>query len=168
MQNGYGHINGIEGRAFVFDPIGEPELFVDVRRRRVFAFLLDVGAIAILTFATGVVVFFLGLFTFGLGWLIYAFLWQAVALVYTAFTLGGPYSATPGMRAMGLEMRLWYGAPVYPLLAAVHAAAYWFSVVFLTPFVLIVSLLNDRKRCLHDIVLGTVVINASGGIAEYD
>ncbi|MCW2309332.1 RDD family protein [Rhodobium gokarnense] len=155
-----------DNRDFVFDPVRQPELFDDVRRRRIFAFLLDVVAIAALTFVTGVAVFVLGLLTFGLGWLIYAFLWQAVALLYTAFTLGGPNSATPGMRAMGLEMRLWDGAPMYPLLAAVHALGYWLSVVFLTPFVLLVSLISDRKRLLHDMLLGTVVINSPGD-AEY-
>ena len=167
MSQDYSHTHGVEGRAFVYDPYAQPEVFADVRRRRMFGFLLDVAAIAILTLAVGVVVFFLGVFTFGIGWLIYAFLWQAVALTYTALTLGGPYSATPGMRAMGLEMRLWHGEPIYPLLAAVHAAAYWFSVAFLTPLVLAISLFNDRKRCLHDIVLGTVVINSPDALPDY-
>lgn len=166
MQQGYGNMQGAAGRNFVYDPYAQPELFVDVRRQRIFAFLLDVAAIAILTFMLGIAVFFLGIFTFGLGWMIYAFLWQAVALAYTALTLGGPTSATPGMRAMGLEMRLWHGGTMYPLLAAVHVAAYWFSVVFLSPFVLIVSLFNDRKRLLHDIALGTVVINSPTAIAD--
>ena len=47
----------------------------------------------------------------------------------------------------------------YFLLGAVHAIAFWVSVSFLTPLVLLVALFNDRKRLLHDIVLGTVVIN---------
>jgi uncharacterized RDD family membrane protein YckC len=64
------------------------------------------------------------------------------------------------MRAMGLEMRLWYGARPYPLLAAVHALLFWFSISLLTPLVLLVSLFSDRKRLLHDIVLGTMVINS--------
>ena len=29
----------------------------------------------------------------------------------------------------------------------------------LTPLVLIVSLFNDRRRCLHDMLVGTIVIN---------
>ncbi|PLX39673.1 MAG: RDD family protein [Hyphomicrobiales bacterium] len=167
MTHSHDTTESLEGRDFVFDPIDQPELFSDVRRRRIFAFLLDVAAIAILTLASGVIVFFLGLFTFGLGWLLYAFLWQAVALIYSAFTLGGPTSATPGMRAMGLEMRLWHGGRMYPLLAAVHAILYWLSVTFLTPLVLIVSLISDRKRCLHDIVLGTVVLDATALSRSY-
>ena len=63
------------------------------------------------------------------------------------------------MRVMDLEMRTWYGAPAYFVLGAVHAVGYWVSVSFLTPLVLLVALVNDRKRLLHDIVLGTIVIN---------
>lgn len=143
-----------------FDPIQNPELFESVRSRRIFAFLIDVIIIALLTFGAGVLVFVLGVFTLGLGFMLYAILPTAVALLYVAFTLGGPRASTLGMRAMGLEMRLWYGARPYPLLAAVHVLLFWFSISLLTPLVLLVSLLSDRKRLLHDIVLGTVVINS--------
>ena len=117
--------------------------------------------IALLTFGAGILVFFLGVFTLGLGFLLYGILPAAVALLYVAFTLGGPMASTLGMRAMGLEMRLWYGAKPYALLAAVHALLFWFSVSLLTPLVLLVSLFSDRKRLLHDIILGVVVINSS-------
>ncbi len=56
-------------------------------------------------------------------------------------------------------MRTWYGAPAYFVLGAVHAIAFWFSISALTPFVLLVCFFNERRRLLHDIVLGTVVIN---------
>ncbi|MBO6891005.1 MAG: RDD family protein [Roseibium sp.] len=148
-------------RQDAFDPVRNPELFSGVRSRRIFAFLIDVVIIALLTLGSGVVVFFLGIFTLGLGFLLYAILPTAVALLYVAFTLGGPLASTLGMRAMGLEMRLWYGAKPYPLLAAVHAILFWFSVSLLTPLVLLVSLFSDRKRLLHDIILGTVVINSA-------
>jgi len=154
-------ISSSEPRRDAFDPVARPELFEGVRSRRVFAFFIDVIAIAVLTFAAGVLVFVLGIFTFGLAFLFYAFLGQAVALLYAAFTLGGSNAATPGMRAMGLEMRLWYGAKPYPLLAAMHALLFWFSVALLTPLVLLVALFSDRKRLLHDLVLGTVVMNTS-------
>jgi len=149
-----------EQRQDQYDPLVRRELYSGVRSRRIFAFFIDVIAIAILFTMAAFLVFFLGIFTLGLAWLMYAFLWQAVALLYVGFTLGGPKAATPGMAAMGLEMRLWYGAKPYPLLAAMHALLYWFSIAFLTPLILLVSLFSDRKRLLHDIVLGTVVVNA--------
>jgi uncharacterized RDD family membrane protein YckC len=65
------------------------------------------------------------------------------------------------MRVMDLEMRTWYGAPSYFVLGAMHAVVFWISISVLTPFVLLVGLFNGRRRLLHDIVLGTVVINNS-------
>ena len=63
------------------------------------------------------------------------------------------------MRAMEIEIRTWYGAPAYFLLGAVHAVVYWVSVSVLTPFILLVGLFNARRRLLHDILVGTVLIN---------
>ncbi|EFO29486.1 RDD domain-containing protein [Roseibium sp. TrichSKD4] len=156
-----------DSRQDQFDPLVRPELFSGVRSRRIFAFFIDVISIFILTTVAAVVIFFLGIFTLGLAWLLYAIMAPAVALLYVAFTLGGPNAATPGMRAMGLEMRLWYGAKPYPLLAAVHVLAFWFSVSLLTPLILLISLFSDRKRLLHDIVLGTVVMNSDANRLQY-
>jgi uncharacterized RDD family membrane protein YckC len=58
-----------------------------------------------------------------------------------------------------LEMRTWYGAPAYFVLGAAHAVVYWLSISFLTPFILLVTFFNDRKRLLHDMLVGTIVIN---------
>jgi uncharacterized RDD family membrane protein YckC len=41
----------------------------------------------------------------------------------------------------------------------VHAVVYWVSVSVLTPFILLVGLFNTRRRLLHDILVGTVLIN---------
>jgi uncharacterized RDD family membrane protein YckC len=56
-------------------------------------------------------------------------------------------------------MRTWYGAPAYFVLGAVHAVVFWIAVSMLTPLVLLVCLFNERRRCLHDMLVGTVVIN---------
>ncbi len=102
---------------------------------------------------------FLGLFTFGLGWLLFPVLGPGVALAYVGFTLGGPHSATPGMRTMGLTMRMLNGRRPDILIAAIHALLFWFSVSLLTPLILLVSFFNAEKRLLHDIVLGVAVVN---------
>jgi uncharacterized RDD family membrane protein YckC len=47
------------------------------------------------------------------------------------------------------------------VLGAVHAVAFWFTVSFFSPFVLLVAFFNERRRLLHDILLGTVIINNS-------
>ena len=65
------------------------------------------------------------------------------------------------MRVMDLELRTWYGTPGYFVLGAMHAVLFWVSISFLTPLIVLVGLFNGRRRLLHDIILGTVVINSS-------
>jgi len=105
-----------------------------------------------------------GVVTLGLGWALFWLVSPASviwALIYYGATLGGPHSATVGMRVMGVELRTWYGAPGYFVLGAMHAVLFWVSVSFLTPLVLLVGPFNSRRRLLHDIMLGTIVINSS-------
>jgi uncharacterized RDD family membrane protein YckC len=105
-----------------------------------------------------------GVVTLGLGWALFWLAWPASviwAVVYYGACIGGPHSATIGMRVMDLELRTWYGASGYFVLGAMHAVLFWMSISFLTPFVVLVGLFNGRRRLLHDVVLGTVVINNS-------
>jgi uncharacterized RDD family membrane protein YckC len=130
--------------------------------RRFIAFVIDVVIILLPVALAAVFIFVLGLVTFLLGWALFWLLYPGTiiwALVYCGSTLGSPASATIGMRIMDLEMRTWYGAPAYFVLGAVHAIVFWITVSILTPLVLVVGLLNERQRLLHDILVGTVVIN---------
>jgi len=149
-------------RPHAFDPYLEPELFRGVLTRRVFAFIIDVIVLSVPVILGVIFIAVFGLVTLGLGWALFWLVSPASviwALVYYGATLGGPHSATIGMRVMDLELRTWYGAPGYFLLGAMHAVLFWISVSVLSPFVLLVGLFNGRRRLLHDFVLGTVVIN---------
>ena len=151
-----------EVKPHAYDPTTSPELFEGVLARRVLAFVIDVILIAIPVVFAGLFIFVFGLVTFGLGWALYWLLSPAAviwALVYYGTTFGSPASATIGMRVMDLEMRTWYGAPMYFLLGAVHAIVFWITVSALTPLILLVGLFNERRRLLHDMLVGTVVIN---------
>jgi uncharacterized RDD family membrane protein YckC len=147
-----------------FDPHLQPELFRGVLTRRVIAFLIDVIVLSIPVILAVLFIAVFGLVTLGLGWALFllvtpfSVIW---ALLYYGATLGGPHSATIGMRVMDLEVRTWYGAPCYFLLGAMHAVVFWISIAVLSPLVLLVGLFNGRRRLLHDIVLGTIVINNS-------
>jgi uncharacterized RDD family membrane protein YckC len=147
-----------------FDPWSQPELFRGVLTRRVFAFLIDLVVLSIPVILAYVFVGLFGLITLGLGWLLFWLVWPAAiiwAVIYYGASLGGPHSATLGMRVMDLELRTWYGAPSYFVLGAMHAVLFWISVSMLTPLVLLIGLFNRRRRLLHDMILGTVVINSS-------
>lgn len=143
-----------------FDPRSQPELFEAVLSRRILAFFIDALIIVALMIPAALVVFVIGVLTFGIGWLLYGCLFVLVALAYVALTLGGPASATVGMGIAGLELRTWSGAPMFPLLAIMHAILFWFSVSVLTPFVLLVGLFTYRKQLLHDLLLGVVMVNS--------
>ena len=148
-----------------YDPYLQPELFRGVATRRVFAFLIDMVVIAVPVVLGYLFILVFGVVTLGLGWMLFWLAWPASvvwAVVYYGATIGGPNSATIGMRVMDLELRTWYGAPGYFVLGAMHAVLFWVSISFLTPFVVLVGLFNGRRRLLHDIVLGTVVINSFG------
>ena len=154
----------IELKPHAYDPVANPELFEGVLARRCIAFLIDVTVIAVPVLFAAVFIFIFGLVTLGLGWALYWLLSPATAIwaiVYYGFTFGSPASATIGMRVMDIEMRTWYGAPAYFVLGAVHAIVYWLTVSFLTPFILLVAFFNERKRLLHDMLVGTSVINNS-------
>ena len=147
-----------------FDPWAQPELFRGVATRRVFAFLIDLVILLVPVILGYLFIAVFGLITFGLGWALFWLAWPASiiwAIVYYGASIGGPHSATVGMRMMDLELRTWYGAPGYFVLGATHAVLFWVSVSFLTPLVLLVGLFNSRRRLLHDIILGTVVVNGS-------
>jgi len=150
--------------AHVYDPAAQPELFENVLARRVIAFFIDVLVIAVPLALLAVFILMFGVVTLGLGWFLYllfapiSVIW---ALFYYGLTLGSPACASIGMRMVGIEMRTWYGGEMYFLLGAVHAVGFWLTVSLLTPFVLLVGLFNDRKRLLHDMLLGTIVINST-------
>jgi len=155
---------GAEIRPHAYDPYQQPELFRGVLTRRMIAFLIDLLVLAVPVILAVIFIAVFGLVTLGLGWALFWLVSPASviwAIVYYGATIGGPNSATIGMRIMDLELRTWYGAPGYFVLGAVHAVCFWISVSVLSPFVLLVGLFNGRRLLLHDFVLGTVVINTS-------
>ncbi len=129
-----------------------------VRTRRVVAFCLDYLFVGLLSIPFAVVVFLLGIITLGLGFALFSILVPAVALMYVAFTLGGSEQATPGMRMMGIRLERLDDKPIDGILAVVHTVLFWAGNVLLTPLILLATLFLDRKRTVHDILLGTVVV----------
>lgn len=145
---------------FVYDAETQPDLFEDILSKRIIAFVFDAILIVLLMVPAALLVLVLGVITLGIGWLLFPPLFALVALGYVALTLGGPASATLGMRLAGVEMRTWSGQKMFPLLAIMHALIFWFSVGILTPFILLVGLFTERRQLLHDLLLGVVALNA--------
>ncbi len=154
----------VELKPHAYDPAVTPELFDGVLARRVIAFFIDLIVLTLPVVFAAIFIAVFGVVTLGLGWLLFLLLWPAAvlwAILYYGFTFGRPSSATLGMRVAGIELRTWYGAPAYFVLGAMHGLAYWVSVSMLTPIILLVGFFNARRRLLHDILLGTIVINSA-------
>lgn len=82
-------------------------------------------------------------------------LFPIVAFFYNGLTVSGARMGTPGMRAMDLEVRTANGGRAPFINAAVHAVLFYVSWMF--PPILLFSLLDGQKRCLHDMLAGLIV-----------
>lgn len=139
------------------DPFDHPVYIDGVLAKRVVAFAID-GALILATFAAlwvlfGIVaVFSLFLLTLSLNVTV-------VAIAYFSGFTGLGRRATPGMAALGLELRRWDGGVPDLAQAILRVILHWASIVVLTPLVLVVALFDSKRRLLHDLLSGTVVVN---------
>ena len=125
-----------------------------VRTRRILAVCIDLVLVSFLVAALWIVSIVL---TFGLALFFLPPLYPFVAFFYNGLTVSGSRMATPGMRAMDLEMRMSDdGARVPFVNAAVQAVLFYVSWFF--PPIFLVSLVDAEKRCLHDIIAGVVIV----------
>ena len=124
-----------------------------VRSRRTAAVCLDLLIVGTLAF---VLWLGLGILTLGLTLFIVPLPFAIVGFFYNGLTVSGWRMATPGMRMMDLELRQNDGSPAPFLTAAVHAVLFYVSWFF--PPILLLSLVDYRKRCLHDMLAGVVVL----------
>ena len=129
-----------------------------VRTKRVLAFVIDYVLIGLLMIPVAIVVALFGVLTLGLGWMLFGILGPLVALGYVAMTLGGRNQATVGMRMMRVHLERLDGRPIDGLLAIVHTVLFWAGNAILSPLILLATLFLDRKRTVHDLLLGTVVV----------
>ncbi|MDO8287881.1 MAG: RDD family protein [Parvibaculum sp.] len=126
---------------------------------RSLAFIADIIIIGVILLAISIVVGIFGLLTFGLALPLFS-LMPLIPLAYFTITLGGPDSATPGMRWQGIELRTWDGYRPGYVQAAIQTILFY--VVTFTVFLLLVPFFNYRRRCLHDYLCGTVFIRTPG------
>ena len=130
------------------------DALASVRTRRILALVVDfvlVGVLAAILYTA------LLILTLGLSFFFLPPLFPLVAFFYNGLTVSSAKMGTPGMRAMDLEMRLdESGARVPFINAAAHAVLFYLSWFF--PLIFLVSLVDGEKRCLHDMLVGVVVV----------
>ncbi len=132
-------------------------LIEGVLTRRVIAWCIDLCLIAILVSVAWTVIFALGVLTLGLGFVFMAGV-PAIGFLYHVLFVAGSGSATPGERLLDLTVRRAedLGPPGMGR-ALVFTIGLWVTLgsFFL---LLLVAPFTPRKRALHDIVAGVVVV----------
>jgi uncharacterized RDD family membrane protein YckC len=145
---GFGGVAAMPALAFRADA------FAGVRTRRIFAFCIDLFLVSILAMVLWIVLLVL---TFGLSLFLLPPIYPLVAFFYNGLTVSGYRMATPGMRAMDLQMRMVdTGARVPFINAAAHALLFYLS--WMAPPVFLVSLVDEEKRCVHDMLAGVIFV----------
>jgi uncharacterized RDD family membrane protein YckC len=128
-----------------------------VLSRRFFAMWIDLVLIALLMGVVYAATAAFGLLTFGLGW--YLLPWvPLVPFAYHWLSLISSLSATPGQALMGLVLRRNDNLERPDMIeAAVWIVIYYLTLAVFCP-ALLIMLFTVRKRGLHDLVSGLVMI----------
>ena len=136
-----------------------PQNYHNIIFRRVVAYLIDIVIVGGLMAIAFVAISISGLFSFGLGFALIVPVLFIIPIAYHTFLIGGPYSATWGMRFMAIEVRRWRGGCPDFLQATILTILFFGSVEMTGWIILIVGFFSDSRRCLHDYFWGTVFIN---------
>jgi len=142
------------------DPHRDSQFYDGVVLRRFVAFWIDLVVMCVLWVLVAVVGLVFTVMSAGIGAPL-AFLAFAATSVLYRFVLLRERSATVGMIVTGLEVRAADGARVDPATAFWHTALYHLTGM-LTPLLVIgwvLMLTSPYRRAMHDLFLGTVVIN---------
>ena len=156
-----GGLGGSSG-ASSHDPLLHPELYDGVAMRRIMAFALDVAILFAILVVPWIVSTFVLVVSLGLIVLPMLLGSAVVVVLYDVLTIGGPASATPGMRALGLRVVGWTGTRPDNVQALLMSLLFWATLSLTSGLALVVALLNPRWRCAHDFLSGTVVVRRSG------
>jgi len=144
---------------------GHPQYFMGITTRRVYAYLLDMVVVGLLLGMGWIACIILGMLSFGLLWPLLMIALSLVPVAYHTLTIGGPHSATLGMRAARIKvMSIAPGAAAThgrPSLvqALIQTVCFYGSIAATCTLILAVAFFNPRRRTVHDTLAGTVVVN---------
>jgi uncharacterized RDD family membrane protein YckC len=140
------------------DPATRPELFEGVRWRRAFAYLIDAICIGMIAVVVWILFALLWVLSFGMLGPALWFLFGLIPLAYHTLLVSGPHAATFGMRVFDLQLRSWSGERPVFLQALAHPALFYLTVGATGSLILLFTLFNRRKRTLHDVLTGMLMV----------
>ncbi len=151
---------------FMPDPAVRPELFEGVLWRRAAAYLIDVLCIGAIAVALWVPFVLLTVLSFGLLAPGLWFLFGLIPLAYHTLLVSGRRAATLGMRAFDLRLYSWDGERPVFLQALAHAALFYLTVAATGSLILLFALFNRRRRTLHDVLAGMLMVRSPAAIGH--
>ena len=140
------------------DPATLPEAYEGVLWRRTLAYFIDLCCIGLLAVLFWIVFVVLSVISFGLLGPLLWFLFGLIPLAYHTLLLSGPRSATWGMRCFDVELRSVTGDRPGFLQALAQTALFYVTVGATCSLILLFVLFNRRRRTLHDVLAGTVLV----------
>ncbi|SCA55107.1 conserved membrane hypothetical protein [Candidatus Terasakiella magnetica] len=154
-----GAYSGDNKQAVGPDPVDQPEYYDGISQKRIIAYVIDF----IVCFALGavgvVIAAIVGVMSFGLLFAPMMALFALIPIVYHTVLIGSSKSATFGMRFVGIRVYRTDGQRPEMTQAFIQSALFFLTVPPTSFFILLVCLFNIRRRCLHDILAGTLVLN---------
>jgi uncharacterized RDD family membrane protein YckC len=142
------------------DPVHDSQFYQGVPLRRFVAFCIDVVVIIGLWCIVLMLGLLVSVLTLGIATPLAVAIFSATSFLYR-WAMLTQRSATLGMILTGIEVRSASGGLLDPLTSFLHVAGFYVS-AFFTPLLVIGWLamaVSPRRQLLHDLVLGTVVIN---------
>lgn len=138
----------------------DPSAYHGTTSKRVFAYLVDAVLVCLAGMAVWVGMGIVGLATLGLLLPLQPLMVALVPLAYHVGLIASPTGATLGMRLFGIRVAdAMTGARPSLAQAIIQVVAFYGSVALTAWLILIFALFNTRRRTLHDILAGTVVVN---------
>lgn len=139
------------------DPFADPQAFEGVALRRIFAYLVDLAVLVGLFVLYKIALALLTIVTLGVLTPLLVLFGAVIPIAYHTLTIGGAGSATLGMRLLDLKVSVWNGGKPGYLQAFLHTAVFYVTTGFTGGLILLWALFSNRRRCLHDILCGTIV-----------
>ncbi|MEE3165728.1 MAG: RDD family protein [Pseudomonadota bacterium] len=122
--------------------------------KRMIASFIDVLLVSILTFTVLIIISFLSVLTLGIIGKSVPFVIPVIFSSYFSFTLGGDHSATPGMKILGIVLKIRKKTKLSKVSAFGHTLIFFMSLPIGLIFLISIlyPLLNKQRKCIHDLI----------------
>lgn len=142
------------------DPLTCPDAYHMIGVKRSVAFVIDMIIMNIVLCVLYLALLIAGFMSFGLFWLFFPIAGTVVLIGYPTWYLAKPSGTTPGMSLMGIEMRRTVDNDAPRWLAPFIRTLLFYVIGSVTAWLaLLYSYFDPNRRCLHDILSSTLVVN---------